>query len=318
MSSFALLQPFLESVVIVDFSSGTLPPICVSLTKSPVIFQGRVYRPEPSLKIDLPKQGGGLNEEPAKVVIPTNRPEVHSALAQFATTISSLRAFPRTIVRVIEILRTSTSDSRTLYLYEGIITKVQRNPSGRTNVMELDVETELHEGLTDVSLGRRCDPQCDVIFGSNGCGVDNRKFFDTLTYYPNHVKKTRKASVVVSFSGSDPRMVLLTLDPVVHPGADNRTITEQPEGWWEASYLERGGLRMRVQSWVFRPYVGAGTNKFVLNQIPPPDWDGAVAALVLDCPRTPQACADRNNTINFGGLGHGIPAYNPTLETKGG
>lgn len=318
MSSFALLQPFLESVVIVDFTSGTLPPICVSLTKSPVIFQGRVYRPEPSLKIDLPKQGGGLSEEPAKIVIPTNRPEVHSALASFAMAISSLRAFPRTTVRVIEILRTSTSDSRTLYLYEGIITKVQRNPSGRTNVVELDLETELHEGLPDISLGRRCDPQCDSIFGSNGCGVDNRKFFDSGTYYPNHLKKTRKASVLVSFDEDDPRMISLLLDPVAHPGADNRTITEQPEGWWEASYLEKDGLRMRVQSWVFDTNVNAGTNKFVLNQIPPASWDGAVAILVLDCPRTPQACADRNNTANFGGLGHGIPAYNPALELGGG
>ena len=318
MSSFALLQPFLESIVLVDFAMGSKAKVCVSLSKSPTVFQGNIYRPEPSLKVELPKQGGGLSEEPAKITIPTNRPEVHNALSQMASVLSSLRSFPRTIVRVIEILKTSTSDSKTLYLYEGIITKVQRNPSGRTNVVELELETELHEGLPEISLGRRCDPQCDVIYGSNGCGVNNRRFFDAGTYYPYHFMQIRKASVVVSFDSSDPRLITLAMNPVAHPTADNRTITRQPEGWWEASYLEKDGLRLRVQSWVYDATAGQGTNKFVLNQIPPADWSGAVATLIHDCPRTPQACADRNNTNNFGGLGHGIPAYNPTLELGGG
>lgn len=318
MSSFALLQPFLESIVLVDFAMGTKAMVCVSLSKSPTVFQGNVYRPEPSLKVELPRQGGGLSEEAAKITIPTNRPEVHSALSQMAATLSSLRSFPRTTVRVIEILKTSTSDSKVLYLYEGIITKVQRNPSGRTSVVELELETELHEGLPDISLGRRCDPQCDVIYGSNGCGVDNRQFFDNATYYPNHLKKIRRASVVVSFDLSNPRIVYLSMNQVAHPGASDLTITAQPEGWWEASYIEKDGLRLRIQSWVFDGNSGSGTDMFILNQIPPADWDGATATLIHDCPRTPQACADRNNINNFGGLGHGIPAYNPTLELGGG
>lgn len=317
MSSFVLLQPLIESTILVDFTVGTLPPVCVSLSKSSSLFQGRVYRPEPGLKITLPRQGGGLSEEPAKMVIPSNRPEVHSELAAFATMIGSLRPFARTVVRVIEILKTSESDTKVLFLYEGVITKVTRNPSGRSQVVEVELQTELHEGLSDISLGRRCDPQCDLVYGSNGCGVNNKLLFDNSTYYPNQLKQTRNASVIVSFT-DNARLISVAMNPIIHPGADLRTITEQEPGWWDASYFMKDGLRLRVQSWVFNTSTQTGTELFLLNQTPPSSWEGAVATLVLDCQRTRQACSDRNNLSNFGGLGHGIPAYNPTLEVSGG
>lgn len=317
MSSFALLQPILESTILVDFTSGTLPPICVSLSKSPALFQGRVYRPEPGLKITLPRQGGGLSEEAAKMVIPSNRPEVHSELASFAALIGSLRPFARTVVRVIEILKTSEFDTKTLFLYEGVITKVTRNPSGRSQVVEIELQTELHEGLSDISLGRRCDPQCDVVYGSNGCGINNKLLFDNSTYYPNQLRQTRNASVIVSFT-DNPRLISVAMNPVVHPTADLRTVTQQDAGWWDASYFMKDGLRLRVQSWVFNTSTNIGTEMFLLNQSPPLSWDGAVALLVLDCQRTREACSARNNLSNFGGLGYGIPAYNPTLEVGGG
>lgn len=318
MSSFALLQPFFESIVLVDFKSGTSEPVCVSLGKSSYLFQGRVYRPEPSLKVDLPKQGGGLNEEPCKMVIPANRPEVHPALHSFAALIGSLRPFARTIVRVIEVVRTSESDTKTLFLYEGVITKVIRNPSGRTNVVEIELETELHEGITDIALGRRCDPQCDLVYGSNGCGVNNKLLFDNSTYYPNQLKQTRNASVILTVNASDPRLVTVAMNPIVHGSADIRTITQQPKGWWDASYFIKDGLRLRVQSWAFDSSLDIGTNTFVLNQSAPVSWNGAVAELRLDCSRTKEACTDRGNIGRFGGLGYGIPAYNPTLEVSGG
>lgn len=318
MSSFALLQPFFESTILVDFRCGTLDPICVSLGKSQTLFQGRIYRPEPGLKVTLPKQGGGLSEEPCKMVLPADRPEVHPALHAFAALISSLRPFARTVVRVIELARTSESDTKTLFLYEGVITKVFRNPSGRTKVVEIELQTELHEGLTDIALGRRCDPQCDLVFGSNGCGVNNKLMFDNSTYYPNHLRQVRNASVIMTVNASDPRLVTVAMNPVVHGAADLRTITAQPRGWWDAAYFLKDGLRMRVHSWAFDTSLDVGTNTFVLNQSAPASWNGAVAELRLDCARTREACADRGNIGRFSGLGYGIPAYNPTLEVAGG
>ena len=313
MTSLALLQPYKQSFPLIEFKMGTLAPVRVCLTKSPVMFEGEIYRPEPAIRVELPEQGGGLAEDPCKMVLPLNREKVHSDFAAMCQIMATPRAFPRTSVRVMELVKSSPTDTKTLYHYEGVISKAIRNPSGRTNVLEIEVETELREGVKDVSLGRRCDPQCDLIYGGSGCYVDNTQFFGVGTYYPAQFKQIRRAKVRMVFSaGPNPRLVTLTMDPVTHPGADIRTITEQPKGWWEAAYIERDGLRIRVQAWVWDE--AGATNRFVLNQMPPVSWDNAVGTLIPDCNRTREACADRNNIGLFGGLGYGIPAYNPTLE----
>jgi hypothetical protein len=78
--------------------------------------------------------------------------------------------------------------------------------------------------------------------------------------------------------------------------------------------LCRNGLRLPIQEWRWQYGAAQGSNFFILHRTPPEDWDGESVFLRLDCSRDKQACADRNNSDNFGGLGRDIPAYNPTID----
>jgi hypothetical protein len=318
--SFTLLQPFKESIPLFRFQYGDVV-IYATTWKSPVVWGGNVYRPEPAINCELPKQGGSVSEEAARIELPTLRSEVHPELSSMAVAMGSPRAVPRTRVMVMNLLRDGT-DSKMLYLYEGKLEKTTRNPDGKRNVVRLEFLSELVSGLKDASLGRRCDPECDVVFGKAGCWVDNSLFFNptngstpTLGNSTAHIGKIRRAMVIASFVPPySSREVSLLLDTTApeHTGIyvplAQLCITNQLSDWWVRSYLQKGGLKITIQQW--KPQ----TALFTLNRIPPSSWDGARLELVIDCSKTSAACAARQNTSNFGGIGIGIPAYNPTID----
>lgn len=322
--SLSLLQPFKESIPLFVFSFGDAK-VYATTWKSPVTFGGVTYRPEPAIECRLPRQGGSVSEEAAIIELPTERSLVHPELSSMAAQMASPRAVPRTRVRIMQLL-VSGEMTKVIYPYEGKLEKVTRNPDGKKSVVRLEFLSELASGLENASLGRRCDPECDVVFGKAGCWVDNSLFFnpanssapsagDTLAHY----SKVRRAKVIASFVAPyTSRQVSLLLDTSAaeHAGMSvapyavlaQQCITQQPQDWWVRSFLQKGGLRITVQEWK------QNSSLFTLNRIPPSSWDGAQLELVIDCPRTSTACAARQNTANFGGIGIGIPAYNPTID----
>lgn len=321
--SFTLLQPFKESFPLFRFLFGTTV-VTATTAKSPIIWQGETYKPEPAIECEFPRQGGGLSEEAARIEIPTLRSLVNPELASMAIQMSKPRSIPRTQLTVINLLKNG-NDFKPLYLYDGRLVRVIRNPDGKASLVRLEFESELSTGLKDITLGRRCDPECDFIFGSSGCGVSKDLYWTLSDGPPNnsntYITKVRRTKVVLlPAAQANSREVELRFDLTApeHSSlvgtADNLIqlyIRAQPPGWWLRSFLEKDGLRITIQQWK------TGTGLFVLNRIPPESWANTRVELVPDCPKTLEQCQLRGNESNFGGLGIGIPAYNPTLEIRG-
>ncbi len=317
--TFTLLQPFKESIPLFKFEFGTTA-VYATTWKSPITWGGNVYRPEPASEAKLPKRSGSVKEEACRVELPTTRSLVHPQLSSLAAMLSSPRAVPGMRVTVMNLLR-SGSEHKMLYLFEGKLTRITRNPDGKKSIVRIELQPELGRGLADISLGRRCDPECDAVFGKAGCWVDNSLFFNAAngSWAPApstlHINKVRRVIALCSFVPSvNSRQISLLLDTTApeHSGLGGvqaqLCITQQLSDWWVRSFLEKDGLRIPIQAWK------QGTALFTLNRVPPLSWDGARVMLVPDCPRTSAACAQRGNTANFNGLGIGMPTYNPTLE----
>lgn len=316
--ALTLLRERKKSSPLIEILAGETY-IRATTSKTPIFWQGQTWWPEPTIDVKLPKQSGGLSEDPCKLTLPLNRP-LHPPLLSFALSLSKPRAAPRARVRVINLLQAAEEDFTPVFLYEGILDRVNRNPEGKKNQIELEFQTELRYQLGEISLGRRADPECDHIYGKNGCFVDNTQFFSLSDNWPNNYKKIRRAWVIASVSSqSFSREVTVSLDPAMHPGMDNRTISDQPRGWWVRSFFEKNTVRIPVQEWFWNETGNTGTLTFVLNRIPPEDWNNSRVLLVHGCPQTPEACKDRNPGVSplpFGGLGFGIPAYNPVFEVR--
>jgi hypothetical protein len=321
--SFTLLQPFKESLPLFRFEFGT-SVVTATTAKSPVIWKGETYKPEPAIECEFPRQGGGLSEEAARIELPTLRSSVNPELASMAIQMSKPRSVPRTQLSVINLLKNG-NDFKPLYLYEGRLVRVVRNPDGKASLVRLEFESELSTGLKDITLGRRCDPECDFIFASNGCGLSRSQYW-TLSDGPpaqslSYVNKIRRTKVVmIPAAQANSREVELRFDLTAPEHStlvgtpDNQIqlyIRAQSPGWWLRSFLEKDGLRITIQQWK------TGSGLFVLNRIPPESWANSRLELVPDCAKSLYDCQLRQNTANFGGMGIGIPAYNPTLEIRG-
>ena len=325
--SLELIQPFKDARTLIKFTYG-ITVIPVTTWKTPIEFGGLRYESEPGIATELPTQTGGLNEDPLKIDLPLTRSKVNSKLQSLAAQIASTRAFPRLRVEVMQLITVGQSQ-KPYHLYEGTMERSRTNPEGRAGIVSLEFASELRYGLDRISLGRRSDPECDLIFGSNGCehpASRARMIFEQTTYHPNHVPTSintvRSAWVTVTISSASSRQVSLELESAAHPTPSPappdpewrvKTLSEMPEGYWIGSFLEDYSLtklKIPIQTWY------AGSNSFTLAQTPPASWNGSAKLLQVGCPRTVGGCADRFNSRRFGGLGYGTPAYNPTLEVS--
>ena len=314
--SFSLLHEHKSSTILVEILFGS-SKILATTGQNRVVWNGGVFLPDPRISIDLPEQSGALDQDFCEITILED--SVHPGVASLFQELSEPRAAPPCEISIFNLVTSTQEDTLVEYLYNGVLEKSTRNPSGKLGKMKLSFMPEYLSKLEESSLGRRCDVTCDHIWGSTGCGIDITRFFDSLSYYPAHSAKIRRATVQCSIlSPHSMRTVSLVLDPVAHPGANQFTITRQPQGWWVRGWLEKDGLRIMIADWRFDTTTGFGTNIFVLSRVPPSSWQGALVTLVPGCQRTPEACALRNNSSNFGGLGVGIPAYNPTTEEGDG
>lgn len=327
MAGFTLFRERKESFPLIKIVYGTKPPICVTTSKSPKFWEGNEYKPEPAVEIDIPENTGGLTEEPCKVSLPLTR-GLHLELQEIALLLSKPRAAPKVTIHINNLFVANADEQEIEYLYEGQLDRVIRNPEGKKNSLDLEFQTEFRHQLKEISLGRRCDPECDLVFGS---GTGCKAVIEDLSpanYYPNntyaggakgHIRRMWVGGSFYSVQTS--REVTLTLDPTMHPGGGGTfqlTLTRMPRNWWVGGFLEKDGVRIRIQEWKWNEDLNQGTNIFVLNRVPPEDWEGALLLLTPDCLRSLEACNQRNQGNVFGGLGYGIPAFNPTLEVANG
>jgi len=296
-----------QSTVLIKLVAGPLQAHA-TLNKSPIFFDGQTYTPEPAIDIKLPKQGISLEEEPCIITLPLAR-TLNTDIRALAEMLGSLRSSPLVKVFITSIRQATKDETVYEHLYAGILDKSRKNPSKKRQQIELEFLPELHYRLEDVSLGRRADPDCDLIFGPQ-CGIDTSQFFSGPGPYTGQIRRAWVRYTPSSYRNS--RLITINIDSTLMPGVTNDALFTQPEGWWVRSFLEADGVRIPIQEWE------TGTHNFVLNRVPPLSWEtpGRAILLVPGCPRTAVACTQRNNLNNFGGLGFGIPAYNPTLEVR--
>lgn len=306
-----------ESFPLIEFTFGAMS-VYVTTSRSPVSWQGKKFIPEPALEVKLPKQGVTLEEEPCVVTMPTKQ-SLHPGIQTLSRILSEPRSAPKMIVRVMNLLKATEEEQKILYLYEGTLTQRRRNPKGKPSTLELEFLPELVINLEDITLGRRADPECDWIFGEIGCYVAGKDLpFPSGSWY----KLVRFAYVIPTFNPYlNSREVTLDMHLPSHPGyGDNIAITSQPKDWWLSAFLTDGYLKIPIQEWRWNSLTDSGTNIFILNRVPPSSWTepGVILKLVPDCPKTAQACKDRQAENRFGGLGFGIPPYNPTTDVRDG
>lgn len=312
--AFTLIKEQKESFPLIEFTFG-IQKIYATTSKSPITWMGNKYIPEPTIDVKMPTQTGGTSEEPCVVTLPLLR-GVHVGIQNMALQLSKPRSAPPTEIRIINLLKASEEEFTPIYLFDGVMSRLRRNPEGNRGVVELEFVTEWRYQLKDISLGRRADPECDHIYAARtGCTKDNSQFFSAIDH-PNYFGVSKRVSAIATFySVTASREVTLTINPAVHTSPQtNAMITGQPRGWWVRSFLEKDLVRIPIQDWLWNEDLGISTNIFILNRIPPEDWQNAVVTLVIDCDHTVRGCTQRNNIEEFGGLGFGIPAYNPTLE----
>ncbi len=283
-------------------------------------YKGQVFFGEPALEVKLDWQGGGLDEKPFNITLPTSRglnPDLDTVVQEWSspTPVSTIR------VKVFEVLNTDiANEQRTIHLASGTVKLSRRNPDGRPGVVQLEVHS-VKSLLEDAKLGIQANAQCGWTFGGMGCGLDTSLMFDAGTYFPNQSGRVRRCFVelYMFYSGVRTQAVTLHASAYRHPGITDQTITQQPNGWWVGGFLVRGGLSISIRDWFWNSQANSGTTSFVLSKYPPKHWaydplKRNEILLVPGCAKTVEACRQRNNEINFGGVGYGIPAYNPIFE----
>jgi hypothetical protein len=315
-----LIKEYKKSTPLISIKCGTAINIYITTSKTPITSDGVTWLSDPTLDVELPKQSGFLEQEPCIVTLSRN--SLIPAVRALAELLSQPRAAPPMSVGIANLLESAPEDTQRVNLYEGIGFKLSRNPEGQKGKLKIYFLPEFLLYMAESTLGRRVDASCDHVYGGLGCYVDITQYFDPASYYPNQLKKIKRAKVTCSvFSVHTARQLTLTLDPSFHTGyvgpfgQFQKTLTLQPKGWWVRGFLEKDGLRISIVDWRYNDTANIGTDIFILSQVPPLDWNGAQLTLIPGCQRTKEACADRNNSEQFGALGYGIPAYNPTTET---
>jgi hypothetical protein len=308
-----LLYPESSSPITIGASLGT----------EFVTYEGKQYTPVPAISIDLPERIGGLGEGECKIQIPTTIRQ-HATMQSMARALAGTRSTYPVSVKVVQIIRSGADREVPMILYRGRMQGVTRNPRGMQDTVEMDFVSDFHSRIEDISLGRRADATCDMPYGQM-CGAlpsARMEIFGPGEYYTGgsgHFKLKRNAWVTLTVDSLHPRRVAFALDAAKHTSAPSepnrtRTLTNQPVGGGVGGLVCRNGLRLPIQEWRWQYGAAQGSNFFILHRTPPEDWDGESVFLRLDCSRDKQACADRNNSDNFGGLGRDIPAYNPTID----
>jgi hypothetical protein len=264
-----------------------------------------------------------MDEKPFRISLPLTRPHQAEVYA-FASAMAIAEPFSNVRCRVFEVTRSlDGAQVEVVHLAEGEINTAIANPDQREGLVELEfIFTKM--GTQGLRAGLPANPTCSLVYGGPGCLSDNSVLHNGSSYFPNHYAsgkpKIRRAFVEMQFAETRrSQLVMLTISATQHAGADQRTLTTMPRGWWLGSYLSYRGLSIPIRDWWWNLTLGTGTSSFVLGKIPPQSWAyGGTNPLLLvpGCPKTRTACDARNNLSNWGAYGYGIPAYNPLFDER--
>jgi hypothetical protein len=288
VSEQAISRPEKESYLLVEFRYGTNRAQRARYTD----FGRDVleFSSTPTMKVDIPANGGEFGEREARIVLPTDA---------FTSRISD--GLPHSPTFVIVEERThglaAGDEASVLVLFRGQVERAIRNYQGRTNQVALKA-LPLKSRL-DVRLGLQCNIYDEVrLFGP----------LSGLTQSSHD-----QAGEIASVDGKEVTIVTPNgnLTAPTAPGGDN-------DRFWERGWLERDGLRIGVHIWdrLDNPA------RFVLRQRPPADWVLAGGGSILFVPGTHCTIEDSRDVWDdeehFLGLGYAMLNYNALYENPQG
>ena len=171
--------------------------------------------------------------------------------------------------------------------FSGNVLKTTGNYQGKPN--NAYFEAYLGKAMLKVPAGIIVNDQCAWTFGEH----------KTCKIHADLLSETGFLTVI---SGKTVTIPGLTGGPI--GGADK---------WWHRGFVSYKGRRIGIRDWS----PSDPTHFQLLNQ-PPAAWLGASVTVTPGCDKTITTCRARyHNELNFGGMGHAIPAWNPIYETPG-
>lgn len=191
----------------------------------------------------------------------------------------------REVIKPVEIGDEATE----LIPFKGQVIQAVRNAQGRAKRVRFEVQSI--KARLQKPLGLPCNHHCPWTLFGRGCSVQG----GASARGPQLISERRLRNV----SSIDGVTITVDSDPSLTAPKSFRF-----------GYVERNGVRIPVFDWD-----SSTPTEIILRQRPPDEWQGEQVILVPGCSKTIEACRDEwNNEDNFGGIGHAIPAYNPTFE----
>ncbi len=239
------------------------------------------YSACPTMEIKFPKRTGALNEELLSI---------HMPMDEFTTTLARAEQHAPISCRIQE-----RDDSGFVHgTFLGWVRRSLKNQDGRPGRVRIDVENV--KNMFRVPQGIPATPQCAWTFTSRPCSVDvadtgaDKLKKATIT---NVNRETKLVTATVEYTGGAP-----------WAGAENDRL-------YHRGYMVRNGVRIEIREWH-----SDHPDRFYLMENWPEEWDFEDVIVFPGCDKFRSTCVNRwDNEQRFGGLGEGIPAYNPLLET---
>jgi len=175
-----------------------------------------------------------------------------------------------------------------LTLFTGKVTSTIRNKDGRANARLIKAKS--WKQFFKVRMGMPADHQCPFMFNQIGCNSGTE-----AGGFPNPLGSPAGKSIT-----------LIEGHKITLSSGLATTFNTQ----YNRGYIEREGIRIDIREFD----AGVADDVLYLTRQPPTDWLGQNISIFSGCDKTIENCRLWNNEQNFGGVGYGIPAYNPNFE----
>lgn len=250
------------------------------------------YMSAPTMAVTVPANSGVLEDTPLEIDIPLS---VDPWIEAYTEDVA--REFIWVEVREITRPLEGGPDATDLILFRGLVTDTIQNYQGKR---QGHFEALSFKQRLDIPLGIAATHQCPWRLFGRGCLLTQSLF--------------QRAGVFSTINGK----VCTLLTPNT-----NITAPTSPGGnvdrLWERGFVEKDGLQIPIMKWV----QAEDATRFILRDVPPPEWVGAPLLFVPGCHKTIEDCRDVwdneqgvNSTIGggFGGVGFAMLPYNPLYE----
>lgn len=234
----------------------------------------------PELDFDIPPIGAGVEQEPAKVVVPADLDPFDKMATQ---------VFSEVTVTIVEATFSNFSLVPRV-VFRGIVGKTKMHHKNKSKLTEVTLLSR-KDWLKDVSLGLKATDRCPLIFGDHVCGATVASVSATVSNASNGVEGT-----TLRFSSL----------PGDTAGAG--------QGRYTRGYVLSDGLRILVRQHHF------GDLRMTTAKAPPQvegyTWQGRTVTVFEGCTKDIPSCTFHGRQERFLGLGRVMPKYNPIIEDR--